>query len=266
MLQQASALHQPHRPERSATIHRRVLISSVVPLAPLFLLDSPSAINHNSQRPSASVANAALPFTEQEKDRRQLDLCLVNLLRLQYWAITVSTKLQPSSDNVAANEETIKNAYLEARLGSKVMVAKTKKIGGGANANVFMLKGLQIKDCLDDLKYYAERSSKKQMSQYAEDLVEALASIVEFDGLETTQDPSPRSSLTLGMFNSEKQRYVQRMLAERVVPLTDDILRVFGPDTKARCTSILQEVYPREVPDSLRQQAPLAPVAFSEVL
>jgi hypothetical protein len=180
------------------------------------------------------------------KDRRQLELCLVNLLRLQYWAMTLSDKLQELS--IDQDMQQLKSTYLETRLGAKVMISKTKMIGGGANANVFMLKGLQLKDCLADLLFYVDRSSKKKMKQETEDLIEALASIVEFDGLETTQDPSPRSELTLKMFTARKGVYVQRMLAERVVPLTEEMLRMFGPETKAKTTAIVREFYPKEVP------------------
>ncbi|KAG7353654.1 hypothetical protein IV203_003009 [Nitzschia inconspicua] len=209
----------------------------------LFFVDS-----ERLGRPNA--ANAALPFFEEDKDRRQLDLCLVNLLRLQYWAMSVSDKLQRNKEDV----EKLKSSYLEARLGCKVIVAQTKKIGGGANANVFMLKGLQVKDCLDDLRFYVDRPFKKAITQYSDDLIETLASIVEFDGLETTQDPSPRSELTLKMFTPQKGVYVQRMLAERIVPLTDDIMRLFGPDTKSRTMTVVQEFYPKEVPESVSKK------------
>eukprot|EP00536_Pseudo-nitzschia_multiseries_P012246 jgi/Psemu1/308937/fgenesh1_kg.458_\ len=111
-----------------------------------------------------------------------------------------------------------------------------------------MLKSLHLRECLDDLTYYADKGPKRQkMNRYREDLIESLASIVEFDGLETTQDPSPRSSLTLTMYNSQKGVFVQRMLAERVVPLIDDILRLFDTDTRAQSEEYMREYYPSEV-------------------
>jgi len=190
-------------------------------------------------------ANAlSLPYINQQQDRRQKELCLVNLLRLQFWAYSVSDKLKTLD---ASDEEGRKRLYMEARLGSKVMVAKSKKISGGATVNVFMLKSLQLRECLDDLTYYVDRSSKRKMDQYKEDLIESLASIVEFDGLETTQDDSPRSSLTLNMYNSQKSMYVQRMLGERIVPLTDNILRLFGPETRVQTESYMREFYPSEI-------------------
>lgn len=196
---------------------------------------------------SDSVARA-LTGPLERKEHRQLELCLVNLLRLQYWAVSLSEKMA-----TLEGEEERKKAYLEARLGSKVLVAESKKIGGGANANVFMLRSLQLKDCLDDLKFYSGKiGSRKQMDQYQTDLIEALASIVEFDGLETTQDPSPRSALTLQMYTDQKGVYVQRMLAERVTPLTDEILRLFGPDAKSQSEYNVREFYPKELPAVLQ--------------
>jgi hypothetical protein len=214
----------------SPWMNRRAALLSVPSLASLFTLDS-----------RTNVANA-LPFFDHNKDRRQLDLCLVNLLRMQYWATSLSEKMKDSD----GNDELIKVYYLEARLGSKVMVAKSKKIGGGASANVFMLKGLQITDCLDDLQYYVDKASRRKLLLYKDDLIESLASIVEFDGLETTQDPSPRSALTLQMYNPQKATFVRRTLAERIIPLTEDILRLFGPDRKAQSAAFIQEYYPKE--------------------
>lgn len=190
-------------------------------------------------------ANAlSLPFGDQQQDRRQKELCLVNLMRLRFWAESVSDKLKELDIN---DDESRKKLYIEARLGSKVMVAESKKISGGATANVFMLKSLRLRDCLDDLLYYADKKSKRQMDKYKDDLIESIASIVEFDGLETTQDDSPRSSLTLTMYNSQKSIFVQRMLSERIVPLTDDIIRLFGPEARAQTEYYMKEFYPSEI-------------------
>jgi hypothetical protein len=91
-------------------------------------------------RSDSAVAHAAFPPGPLDrKERRQLDLCLVNLLRLQYWATSLSERMK-----TLESEDERKQAYLEARLGSKVMVAESKKISGGANANVFMLRSLQM--------------------------------------------------------------------------------------------------------------------------
>mmetsp|Transcript_6156 Transcript_6156/g.15221 ORF Transcript_6156/g.15221 Transcript_6156/m.15221 type:complete len:269 (-) Transcript_6156:2656-3462(-) len=219
--------------------HRRIFIASVAQITSTLILEP---IVHRTDAAALSI-----PFIDQQQDRRQKELCLVNLLRLQYWAVSVSDKLKELD---ADDEEGRKRLYLEARLGSKVMVAGTKKISGGATANVFMLKGLHLRECLDDLTYYADKSSKRQMNQYREDLIESIASIVEFDGLETTQDDSPRSSLTLSMYNSQKSIFVERMLGERIVPLTNDIIRVFGPDTRVQIEAYMKEFYPSEMKSS----------------
>ena len=217
--------------------NRRGIIASFTQLTPIILLD-----------PRTHEKNAnALPFIDQQQDRRQKELCLVNLLRLQFWADSVSDKLKALDTN---DDENRKVLYLEARLGSKVMVAESKKISGGANANVFMLKGLHLRECLDDLTYYVDRKSKRQMDQYKDDLIESLASIVEFDGLETTQADSPASTLTLNMYNSQKGIYVQRMLGERIVPLTDDIIRLFGADARVQSEYYMREFYPSEMKSS----------------
>ena len=188
---------------------------------------------------SASTVSA-FPFGDDSKDRRQKELCLVNILRLQFWAITTATTLE--SEDIEQRKKT----YLEARLGAKAMVAKKQKMGGGATPQVFTLKSLQLLGCLDDLSYYSKYN--KKVLQLQEDLIESLASIVEFDGLETTQDPSPRSSLTLGQFNEEKATYIRRMLNERVTPLTQELVDFFGPESKAQCEEYIKQYYSNEIP------------------
>ena len=102
-----------------------------------------------------------------------------------------------------------------------------------------------------DLEYYArtrDRSSRREMEQLRTDLVESLASVVEFDGLETTQDPSPRSSLTLAQFTENKGIFVKRMLMERTIPLTESIVRLFGSGTRAQCEAYIRQYYSNEIP------------------
>jgi hypothetical protein len=179
-----------------------------------------------------------------EKNHRQLELCVVSILRLQYWAQTVAFKLQTAE---TIDQRT--SAYIEARLGAKAIVAG--KIGGGASYPVFVLKSLQIRECLTDLQYYAAQNSKKdkkQTAQLAQDLIESLASLVEFDGLETTTDPSPRSSLTLSMYTDTKGNFVNRMLSERIVGLCQDIVRLLGPDTREVCDGYILQYYSSELP------------------
>jgi hypothetical protein len=192
---------------------------------------------------TSSSASFAFPFGDDSKDRRQKELCLVNILRLQYWAKATAQILESSSEE---DVEKRKRAYLEARLGAKAMVAKKQKLGGGATPQVFTLLSLQLLGCLDDLSHYSKYN--KKVIQLKEDLVESLASIVEFDGLETTQDPSPRSSLTLGQFNEEKATYIRRMLNERVTPLTQELVDFFGPESKAQCEAYIRQYYSNEIP------------------
>ena len=94
----------------------------------------------------------------------------------------------------------------------------------------------------------AMRTKRTDVDQLVLDIIESLASIVEFDGLETTQDPSPRSSLTLEMFTKDKGIFVSRMLSERVIPLIDDLVDCFGPEVKSRCDAYIKQYYSRELP------------------
>ena len=111
----------------------------------------------------------ALPFLFFQQDRRQLELCLVQVLRTKYWAMNVAksldTKLlspQPTNTNSTAvielSDTQRKQPYLEARLGAKAIL--TKKIGGGANSNVVKLAGLQLKECLEDARYWCADLAK----------------------------------------------------------------------------------------------------------
>ncbi|CAJ1946322.1 unnamed protein product [Cylindrotheca closterium] len=221
------------------------------------LLGSASAILPSIHPSLVQEANA-IPLPFEKKDRRQLELCLVNVLRVQYWAMKVADILKN-----APTDDQKKKAYLEVRLGAKAMVADKKiKIGGGSLLSVITLRGLQIKDCLDDLKYYAKN---KKMDQYRDDLIESLASLVEFDGLETTQDPSPRSTLTLGMYNESKNIYVQRMLTERIIPLTDQTVNYFGKDQRIKCEGYVEQFYPRELPAKKIIQEQVKPTEGEEI-
>ena len=182
-----------------------------------------------------------------EAPRRQLELCIVSLLRLSYWAETAAAALQSDNPDVR------KSRYLEARLASKALV--TGKVGGGANLNVFNLNSLQCKGCLTDLVGYAgdtgNKGDKRKMEDLQTDLLESLASIVEFDGLETTIDPSPRSSLTMAMYTDAKAVFVRRTLTERVIPTTNAIIRLF-PDVMSACEAYVQKTYSDELPPRLQ--------------
>jgi len=212
---------------------------------------------------------------------------MVTVLRTEYWAMTVakslktkllsptttvdsssgdSTGMTNTQPEISDNQR--KQPYLEARLGAKALL--TKKIGGGANSRVRELGGLQLKECLEDAGYWcgelartnqlpsqlardmstkdAKRICSADLSSAAEDLVESLASIVEFDGLETTIDPSPRSSLMLSMYTGQKGTFVYRTLVERVVPSCDRFLGVFGRERRRVVEEYLRRDYGDEIP------------------
>lgn len=235
---------------------------------------------------SAQNANA-LPFIGGP-ERRQLELCLVTILRTEYWAMTVaksfkanqllspttidtdggnSTETVNTQPEMSANQR--KQPYLQARLGAKALL--TQKIGGGANSRVMKLGTLQLKECLDDARYWCGELAKKDqlpaqltdevvstkngkrictndLSDAIDELVESLASIVEFDGLETTIDPSPRSSLMLSMYNNQKGTFVYRTIVERVVPGCDRFLEIFGSERRRVVEDFVRRDYGDEVP------------------
>jgi hypothetical protein len=192
-----------------------------------------SVITFQTHGGRASAA-ALLPAGKQ---RRQLDLCIVTLLRVKYWAQMASSSLQQVEP-----EERRKQHYLETRLAAKALVSQ--KVGGGATFKVYTLSTLQFRGCLDDIAWY---SKSKEVTQLAQDLIESLAAIVEFDGLETTTDPSPRSSLTLSAYTPQKETFVRRMLSERVIPLSDGIVNSFDPAVRQRCDQYVQATYPNEI-------------------
>ena len=225
-------------------------------------------------------------------DRRQLELCLATILRTEYWAMNVAKSLQTkllssptptaasggeSADATATANPTLeltenqrKQPYLEARLGAKALL--TQKIGGGANSRVLELGGFQLKECLEDAKYWcgqlagsnqlpgdaspktAKRICANDLAAASDDLVESLASLVEFDGLETTQDPSPRTSLTLASYNPQKGKFVYRTLVERVVPSCERFLGVFGKEKMAVVAEYVRRDHGDEVPFEILEQ------------
>lgn len=251
---------RPERPDRD----RRSILSQL----------AASSLSLGSPLLCPARAASALPFGPGAQ-RRQLELCLVAVLRTQYWGMTTSKSLRvlissPASaggDDEGATEyerkvldNLRKQPYLQARLGAKALL--TQKIGGGASAKVEALATFQLKECLEDVKYWCRDLAKnnqlpfKEMTKMCsndlvtacEDLVESLGSIVEFDGLETTVDPSPRSSLMLSMYNAQKGTFVYRTLVERVVPRCDQLLATFGDDRRRVVEDYVRNEYGGEVP------------------
>ena len=205
----------------------------------------------------SDVANG-FPFFPAE-ERIQLELCLVSILRVRYWAEKTgkSIKEMLEIERTSGLSDRQKGPYLEARLGAKAAI--TGKIGGGANTQVLVLAKLKIKECIQDAMWSYKEMNKtinkgelrKLMSAldgYGIDILESLANIVEFDGLETTQDPSPRSSLALSMYNSNKAVFIQRMLLERTVSSCDAFVNSFGREKRDYCETYIRLTYPSEIP------------------
>jgi hypothetical protein len=208
----------------------------------------------------APKSSSAIPFFES--NHRQLELCLVTILRTQFWAFNTAKSLQskllstsPSENALAENVR--KLPYLEARLGAKALL--TQKIGGGATNTVLKLASFNIKECLEDGMYWCNQLSKSNqlldkrictndLMTISDDIVESLASIVEFDGLETTIDPSPRSSLMLSMYNPQKGTFVYRTLTERVIPNCERYLEIFGEEKRILCLEFIRRDYSDEIP------------------
>ena len=219
---------------------------------------------------SPSGANA-IPFIGGgAEDKRQLELCLVTVLRVKYWAMGVSKSIDDLllRTGAAIPSDLEKAPYLEARLGSKALL--TGRVGGGANSKVYALAGLQLKGCLKDAEYWATAQAKlgdkkdrnAAIQRYAaasEGIVESLAACVEFDGLETTLDPSPRSSLMLGQYTNQKAQFVARMLKERVIPSCDALMRCFDGEARERSMRYLRENFYNELPPPPHRHRRLLP-------
>lgn len=233
---------------------RRDLLVSSMGIISTILLTSSTSSSSSSKHPNP--ANAFPLLAGQE--RRQLELCLVTILRVQYWAQTMANNIATvtteydADGNITSNRRqwNVQTYYIETRLGSKALL--TGRIGGGASEKVYQLASLQIKGCLEDAVYYSKAQGQSSTSRLraenaADDIVDSLASVVEFDGLETTQDPSPRSSLMISMFKVEKGVFVQRLLLERMIPACRELVGCFGSDVKQRCEVFIQRNYPDEI-------------------
>ena len=210
----------------------------------------------------------SLPFGGSE--RIQLELCLVSILRVRYWAENVAQSMQEKINKAPPSGMTdlMKGPYLEARLGAKA--ALTGKIGGGANLRVLNLGKIQLRECLRDTEAWynddfstnmknASKETKSEMKRKRlfvqnaiEGVTDSLASVVEFDGLETLIDPSPRSSLALSMYSNSKAQFIRRTLMERTIPNCDTIVTSFGRDRANFCRRYVEQKYPDEIPVALR--------------
>lgn len=213
-------------------------------------------------------------------DRRQLELCIVTVLRTQCWAMRISQSMQASLQS--HDSDATRDHYMEARLGSKALL--TGKLSAGSNYNVYKLAPFQLRGCLKDSlshcrdseKVYIKQSYNKkdpkaaaslnrmcnarQTEDVAQDLVESFASCLEFDGLDNLEDQSPRSSLMITQFTEEKARFVLRMLTERSIPKCTQYLDLIystsdePAELKSKCLDYLQRNYGAEIPVDLIAQ------------
>jgi len=252
----------------TSTVHdksRRNTISIIGSFSSAFILPDQVLFDR-----SLSGANAAplLPFGNT--DRRQLELCLVSILRVRYWAETVANSIVKAISDAPPTgmTDSMKGSYLEARLGAKAII--TGRIGGGANSRVYALSSIKLRDCVKDgLSYFNESygrsikdssltseekaNLKKQkilIQDASEEIIESLAAVVEFDGLDNTQDPSPRSSLALSMYSDTKAVFVKRLLLERTVKSCDIFINAFGAEKRLYCERYIKSTYPNELPPS----------------
>lgn len=191
-------------------------------------------------------------------DHRQLELCLVNLLRVIYWAqyeIQQMDAVITNDPNTYINRQ--RAIYLETRLGAKA--ALTGRISGsGATNRVYVLTTLQLPGCLQDLEWYSAKAPSKNTNPYSNSRTsigdictsfrEGLASIVEFDGLDTLTDPSPRSALTMSQFNIDKLKLIRRTLNERIIPDGQKLMVAFGPEAYQRSNGYVEQYYLNEIP------------------
>ena len=180
-------------------------------------------------------------------DRRQLELCVVAVLRVMYWAQYECQQIDAVLDD--NNVERQRAIYLETRLGAKAVL--TGRItGSGATNRVYILTTLQLPGCLQDLEWYLNANSRNRnsMGDVCTSFREALASIVEFDGLDALTDPSPRTALTMSQFNIEKLKLIRRTLNEKIIPDGQKLAEAFGPEAYQRSNGYVQQYYLAEIP------------------
>lgn len=219
---------------------------AVLAFSPLFALLAPSAglsppafgrrrLLSAAGRWVPAAASAVLPRSALARERAQLELCLVVVLRVKYWAHGLAATLPSSRDS-----------YLEARLGAKALLSG--KIGGGASYNVIKFAPLKLRSCLEDAgAAKSDAFARERVRQVSSEIVEGLASLVEFDGMDTLTDDSPRSSLTLAQYSDAKGTFVRRVLLEKVEPGCDRFLLLFDGEVVAKCVGYVEKFYPEEV-------------------
>lgn len=261
----------------SASSGRRSFLQEIIPAA---------AASKILQASTSSLPLSVLLLPRQANaasERRQLELCTATVLRVKYWSENVALGIQRNidRDSSVAITSAMKGPYLEARLGAKAVLSA--KVGGGANLQVYNLASLQLRGCVKDAIAYSNDLYKDEMKgasseqkgrlkrekqivdDAAEDIIESIAAVVEFDGLDNVKDPSPRSSLALAQYTDAKATYVKRILLERTVPACNTFVRRFGSDKMRFVEGYLAKTYPNELPLSLRLSTAAAAAAGDSV-
>lgn len=178
--------------------------------------------------PTIPSSSSAALFDSSE--RRQLEVCLVAIMRVVLWAQSLERPLGPQT-------------YLQCRLGAKAIL--TGKIGGGSTERVVSLANLQVKSCLNDLQYYAE--NPRRYDDLRQDWVESIAGLVEFDGLDNLIDPSPRSSLALAQYTDKKAKFCQRLVDEKIIPVGNQLVQLFPATAISTSQRYISQYYPDEL-------------------
>lgn len=194
---------------------------------------------------------------DQKNTRIQLELCLVTILRVKYWAEKLQILFQLAFDE--NNTMRKKELYLESRVGAKALL--TGRVGGGGNMMVYTLANFRLRECLNDAIFWfkyqqqppgAYKQQLRLLIEAMEEIIYALGALVEFDGLDNTLDESPRSSLTLTMYNDEKGIFVKRMIREKLIPACNSFLFQFNNELFHNSLMSSQEFvknnYPSEIP------------------
>lgn len=205
-----------------------------------------------------SLFSPTLPsqaFLWSDSNHRPIDACLLSVQRVVYWAQIQSAQLElaiantQSADTAATTTTIPTNApqlYVEARLGAKAALTGRRPTSG-STMRVSTLATLQLPECLQDLAWHSSKQRRRSDDTAFRSLTEALALVVEFDGLDTVTDPSPRTSLTLAQYTPTKAAFVVRALRELVVPAGSTLLNEWNEE-RERVVAYIREQYPNEVP------------------
>ena len=200
-----------------------------------------------SRRHAVRAAATSLLLPVPATQHRPLEVCLVSVQRVVYWAALQADEIVQQQQQQSDREAAAK-LYLEARLGAKAVLTG-RLPSSGSTRRVYTLTSLHLTGCLQDLTWYAHQQQKtSSLDSAIRSWTEALAGMVEFDGLDTLTDPSPRTSLTLSQYTDPKAAYIVRVLRESVVMAgQQQILPAFGATPLRRAQEYIAQLYASEV-------------------